>query len=153
MTLHAVSNTQPTTPPVQSRTPEPAPHLAAEVAVLGALMLSDRARTEVPTLLDPDDFDRPAHRTLYSTILDLIDRGEVPDPIVVNAALADTGKLDEVGGLAAVWDCTSIDGCFTPSAFPAYCRIVKDAADRRRQVSGHLEALRRLGVDVQEVTA
>ena len=127
-------------------------HLAAEVAVLGALMLSDRARTEVPSLLDADDLDRPAHRTLYSTILAVIDRGEVPDPIVVNAALADAGKLDEVGGLRAVWDCTSIDGCFTPSAFPSYVKVVKDAADRRRQVDGHLAALRALGLDVQEVS-
>jgi hypothetical protein len=38
----------------------PVAHLAAEVAVLGAMMQSDRAREAVPSMLAPDDFDREA---------------------------------------------------------------------------------------------
>lgn len=132
-----------------------APHLSAEVAVCGALMLSEDARAGVPTMLDQDDFDRPAHRTLYRTILPMIQRGDHVDNITVNAELAKTGRLDEVGGLGAVWHCTSIEGCSTPSAWPTYCTIVVREARRRRGIAKLQRAIARLeaGADPQLVAA
>jgi replicative DNA helicase len=49
----------------------PTADLAAEQAVLGAMLLSKDAIADVVESLKVDDFYRPAHATVYSAILDL----------------------------------------------------------------------------------
>ena len=59
----------------------PPADLAAEAAVLGAMLLSKDAIADVVESLKVDDFYRPAHATVYSAILDLYAKGvAVPEP-------------------------------------------------------------------------
>ena len=62
-----------TNPSPFDRTP-PA-DMAAEAAVLGAMLLSKDAIADVVESLKVEDFYRPAHATVYSAILDLYARG------------------------------------------------------------------------------
>lgn len=71
---------------------------AAEQSVLGALMLSQDARIEVPRILDREDFYRPRHAAIWDAIMALTDRGEPADAITVSAELERMGVLQRVGG-------------------------------------------------------
>jgi replicative DNA helicase len=109
------------------------PHnLEAEQSVLGAILLSERAM--YPLLIDehlqPDDFYRERHATIYSGMLALYHAGEPIDVLTVSEHLRQSGRLEEVGGQA------SIDGLAgaVPAAGNArhYARIVRDNALMRR---------------------
>jgi uncharacterized protein DUF3987/DnaB helicase-like protein len=76
----------------------PLPHdIAAEQQVLGAMMLSSRAVTEVRQVLDGTEFYRPAHQIIWQALCGLADRG---DPCEPTAVLAELGprQLGKVGG-------------------------------------------------------
>jgi len=63
------------------RTP---PHdLAAEQCVLGGMMLSKDAISDVLETIRPHDHYRPAHQIVHEVILDLYGRGEPADAVTV----------------------------------------------------------------------
>src|SRR4051794_38160136 len=66
---------------------QPPQDLTAEQSVLGGMLLSKDAIADVVEVLRPDDFYRPAHQTVYETILDLYGRGEPADAVTVSAEL------------------------------------------------------------------
>lgn len=74
--------------------------LAAEQAVLGAMMLDTKVIDRVLTMLDPGEFYRPAHQTIYLTIADLYGRSRTPtvDPITVADELTKRGEIGKTGG-------------------------------------------------------
>jgi hypothetical protein len=55
---------------------QPPQDLAAEQSVLGGMLLSKDAITDVVEILHPGDFYRPAHQLVYDVMLDLYGRGE-----------------------------------------------------------------------------
>ena len=64
------------------RTP---PHdIQAEQSVLGGMLLSKDAITQVVEIIHATDFYRPAHQIVYEAIIDLFSRGEPVDAISVN---------------------------------------------------------------------
>ena len=78
----------------------------AERVVLGALMLTDKAFTDVEPLLGKGEaFYRPPHETIYRALLELRDRQEPTDPISLAAHLSGTGNLSKVGGATYLHDC------------------------------------------------
>jgi replicative DNA helicase len=82
----------------------PPQNLEAEQSVLGAVLLSD---TALPALiiderLRPEDFYRDAHGLIYQAMLDLNVIGEPVDALTLVEHLKQTGRLEEVGGRAAV---------------------------------------------------
>jgi replicative DNA helicase len=89
----AVTSQEPTVPPQD---------LDAEESVLGAMLVSGNAVAIVSELLQPDDFYRRSHATIYQTILEMYGRGENVDTITLTNALSNRGLLDEVGGKAVV---------------------------------------------------
>src|SRR5690606_7694649 len=116
--------------PAFDRTP---PHdNAAEQCVLGGMMLSKDAIADVIEILRSGDFYRPAHATIFDTILDLYGRGEPADPITVAAALTDAGELGRVGGAAYLH--TLISSVPTAANAAYYARIVSERAVLRRLV-------------------
>ena len=128
-------------------------HLAlTEAALLGAAILNRGALAGMVDHLDADAFHREAHRQVFLTLVEMHAAEVHVDQVTLSDALVESGRIDVAGGLSAPFDLASIDTCPTPSAWPSYVAIIRREADRRRQVSDHLEALRRLGVDVTEVT-
>lgn len=106
----------------------PPQNLPAEQAVIGAMLLSKDAITEVSDILTGEDYYRGAHQTLHNVILDLYRRGEPADPFTVEAALG-PAELARVGGPGYLHTCISV----TPTAANAgyHAAIVKAAAKLR----------------------
>ncbi|MBI79812.1 MAG: replicative DNA helicase, partial [Gammaproteobacteria bacterium] len=115
------------------------PHsIEAEQSLLGGLMLDKRSWDEVADLVGPADFYRSEHRTIYESMLALIEKDLPPDAITVNDYLDKQGDLDSVGGLAYITKLVQD----TPSAsnIRAYAEIVREKSILRSliQVGGDI---------------
>lgn len=71
--------------------------VAAEQAVLGSMILSDRAIEEVIEVLEPEHFYRPSHETIYRTLVDLHTEGVAHDQIALINRLEKNGDLTRCG--------------------------------------------------------
>jgi replicative DNA helicase len=113
--------------------PLPPHDLAAEQTLLGAMMLSVDAIGEVTETMGVGDFYRPAHATIFETILDLYGGGAPTDVIALSAELARRGDLIRVGG--APYLHTLMSSVPTASNAGYYAELVADRAQERRLVS------------------
>ncbi|WP_026122436.1 replicative DNA helicase [Nocardiopsis halotolerans] len=112
------------------RTP---PHdIQAEQSVLGGMLLSKDAITQVVEIIRSADFYRPAHQVIYDSIVDLFSRGEPVDAISVNAELTKRGEASRVGG--ALYLHTLTEAIPTAANAGYYAKIVSDRAVLRRLV-------------------
>lgn len=69
-----------------------------EEAVLGAMLIEQKAVNEVIDVLSPHSFYREAHGKIYQAIYNLFERGEPIDIMTVTAELRKMGDLEFVGG-------------------------------------------------------
>ncbi|MEU1128011.1 replicative DNA helicase [Streptomyces sp. NPDC005899] len=104
----------------------------AEKSVLGSMMMSKDAAVDCADILKPEDYYRPAHQIIHTTILDLLAKGEPTDPIRLAAELHKRGELDRVGG--AVYLHTLIQAVETPANGSYHAEIVRERAILRRLV-------------------
>jgi len=112
------------------RTP---PHdIAAEQCVLGGMMMSKDAISDVLEVIRAADHYRPAHQLVHETILDLYSRGEPADAVTVAAELTKRGDIGKVGG--APYLHTLIASVPTAANAGYYARIVRERAILRRLV-------------------
>src|SRR5580692_11540241 len=112
------------------RTP---PHdLAAEQCVLGGMMLSKDAISDVLDVIKARDHYRPAHQILHEVILDLYGRGEPADAVTVAAELTRRGELARGGG--ADYLHTVIASVPTAANAGYYAKIVRERSIMRRLV-------------------
>src|SRR5215471_11340258 len=112
------------------RTP---PHdLAAEQCVLGGMLMSKDAISDVMEVIRPADHYRPAHQIVHEAILELYGRGEPADPVTVSDLLAKRGELARIGGGAYLH--TLIASVPTAANAGYYARIVRERAILRRLV-------------------
>lgn len=81
-------------------TTAPPQNLAAEEAVLGAMLLSGATAEPViaDVRLEAEDFYRDRHRIIYRAITELRSSGGAIETLTVSEALARSGNLEEVGG-------------------------------------------------------
>jgi replicative DNA helicase len=109
------------------------PHdVAAEQCVLGGMLLSKDAISDVLEVIRPVDHYRPAHQLVHEAILDLYARGEPADPITVANELTRRGELARIGG--APYLHTLIASVPTAANAGYYARIVRERAILRRLV-------------------
>jgi replicative DNA helicase len=112
------------------RTP---PHdLAAEQCVLGGMLMSKDAISDVMEVISPPDHYRPAHQLVHEAILELYGRGEPADPVTVSDLLAKRGELARIGGGAYLH--TLLASVPTAANAGYYARIVRERAILRRLV-------------------
>jgi replicative DNA helicase len=76
--------------------------------------------------LSASDFYLPSHATLFSFIIDLFETGQEIELVSLTQRLLDSGKLDRIGGPAALSDIYGYSP--TPTHFQAHVRLVKDKA-------------------------
>jgi replicative DNA helicase len=109
------------------------PHdVAAEQCVLGGMLLSKDAISDVIEVIRPSDHYRPAHQIVHEAILDLYARGEPADAITVANELSRRGELPRIGG--APYLHTLIASVPTAANAGYYARIVRERAIMRRLV-------------------
>jgi replicative DNA helicase len=112
------------------RTP---PHdIAAEQCVLGGMLLSKDAISDVLEVIRPQDHYRPAHQLVHEVILDLYGRGEPADAVTAAAELTKRGDIGRMGG--APYLHTLIASVPTAANAGYYARIVRERAILRRLV-------------------
>ena len=112
------------------RTP---PHdVAAEQCVLGGMLLSKDAISDVIEVIRPTDHYRPAHQLIHEAVLDLYGRGEPADAITVANELTRRGEIARVGGGPYLH--TLIASVPTAANAGYYARIVRERAILRRLV-------------------
>src|SRR3954454_24285654 len=82
----------------QFRTP---PHnTEAEQALLGAILVNNRAYGQVSEFLRPEHFAEAVHGRIFAAITKLIERGQIADPITLKNLFDQDGALAEIGGAA-----------------------------------------------------
>ena len=120
--------------PVESRGPDRTPpnDFAAEQSVLGAMLLSKDAIADIIEVVREGDFYRPAHQTIYGTVLELYGRGEPADAVTVAAELTKSGDIARIGG--ATYLHTLVSMVPTAANGGYYGRIVREQAILRRLV-------------------
>lgn len=80
----------------------PPQDVAAETAVLGAIMIERRALAEVTDLLKPEKFYSEAHQHIFRAMLSLDTRSGDIDILTVVAELKRMGMLETIGGPACI---------------------------------------------------
>lgn len=110
-----------------------APHsIEAEEAVLGAILLDPDALFEVLPFLNTDDFFIVRHQWIWEAIINIHERRDPIDYLVVVSELEVQERLEEVGGLPYILNLANK----TPTSLNAegYGRIVERMATRRRLI-------------------
>ena len=104
-------------------------NLAAEAAVLGAILFDNNAYQRVTEILRPEDFYAPAHQEIYATCAGLIEQGRVADGVTLREQFEKTDQLTAIGGASYLVDLLE-SAAFGPEVTD-YARIIRDLAVRR----------------------
>src|SRR5690606_23694423 len=110
------------------------PHsIESEQSVLGGLLLDNAAWDRIADFVSQEDFYRYDHRIIFQHIAKLINGSRPADVITVFEALTNSGKADEVGGVAYL----NALAQNTPSAanIRRYAEIVRDRAVLRKLIT------------------
>jgi replicative DNA helicase len=119
--------------PIDTRSLERVPpqDLAAEMAVLGGMMTSADAVTEVTEILTGAEYYRPAHETIHKAILGLYAAGEPTDPVILSNTIP-PDQLARIGGLDYLHRCYSAIPTAANTGY--YAEIVKNKATLRKVI-------------------
>jgi len=117
--------------------------LAAERAVLGAVLADNAVIADVGKIVQPDDFANPAHAQIFAAMLGLDSAQRTVDHLTLAEELKTRGQLASVGGPAYLMGLDQV----VPVAANAgqYAEIVRDQAVRRR--------LATVGREIQELAS
>ncbi|NOY85728.1 MAG: replicative DNA helicase [Deltaproteobacteria bacterium] len=111
----------------------PPQNLEAERAVLGAILLDNEVIFTVLEVLDPNAFYQEGHRTIFSSMLSLNERGQPIDLVTLTNRLRSDGLLERAGGAAYI---PSLAEAVPTSAGAAhYANIVKEKAILRALIT------------------
>ncbi len=105
--------------------------IEAEESLIGAMLLSAEAVSVAYETVQAEDFYRPLHGQIFSSIIALANAGEPVDYVTVQA------KLQERGAIAIELSLLSSLQMNTPSAANAlhYAELVREKAQQRRLIS------------------
>ena len=107
--------------------------IEAEQAVLGGLLLDNRAWNDIADRLGEQDFYRADHQLIWRAICDLIGAGKPCDFVTLTEHLRHRGLLEEAGGLSYLGALAND----TPSAanVQAYAELVRERSVLRSLVA------------------
>lgn len=101
------------------------------------MLISREAIDKAGEILNEDDFYRPDDRTIFSAIMDLHSRNEAVDLVTVTEELRRLGKLDAIGGTAAI---TALSNAVPTAANVVYhAKIVEEKSLRRQLINSATE--------------
>jgi len=111
----------------------PPQNLEAETAVLGSMMLDERAISTVIELLDQSFFYKDSHRKVFEAICNLFNANKAVDLVTVNDELKRLGVLDSVGGASLLTELVNS----VPSAANVvhYARLVREKSILRSLIN------------------
>lgn len=104
--------------------------IAAEQAVLGAILLDKNSIKNILNILNTDDFYREAHKVIYSAMLSLFFHAEPIDMVTLTNYLRTRNKLEAVGGIGYITSLNTV----TAANITYHAAIIKDKAILRRMI-------------------
>lgn len=107
-------------------------NIEAECGVLGSIIIDPEAIVQVSDFLQPDDFYRDAHRTIYEVILQLYQSNEPADFITICDELERRNQLEDVGGASYIT--SLINQVPTSGNVEYYGHIVERTSTLRRLI-------------------
>lgn len=118
------------------------PHdIEAEQSVLAACLLNAEACDELVVTLKPENFFRPAHRTIFESIYEMVRDGLSPDVISLADKLKAKDQLEFIGGRMYLVDLNA--NTFALTNWRRHAEIVKRTAIQRDliKVAAEINAL------------
>ena len=110
------------------------PHdIAAEKAVLSAILLDNDAIHSVVTEIREEDFYHPSHQILFRSMVRLKDDHQPVDLTTLAAYLKSESLLDGIGGPVSLAEIA--DYVATPANIVHYAKIVRDRAIKRSLIA------------------
>lgn len=108
-------------------------NIEAEQAVLGSMMIEQKALTQGLALLKVTDFYRPTHQEIFAAIQELEKHGQPCELHTLTEIMKQRNSLLECGGVEYLMIC--VDRVPTAANIEYYARIVKRYAALRKQIS------------------
>ncbi|MGC1403056.1 MAG: replicative DNA helicase [Thermodesulfobacteriota bacterium] len=111
----------------------PPQNIEAEQSVLGSILLEPEALSRVLEVMTGEDLYRETHRKIFSSMLDLYQKGTPVDLITLMEILQNKGQLEDIGGASYL---TSLADAI-PSAVhvDVYARIIREKSILRRLIN------------------
>ncbi|WP_448589809.1 replicative DNA helicase [Thermodesulfobium sp.] len=107
-------------------------NLEAEQALLGSMLLSREAIAICAETIKPEYFYKTAHKHIYSSIIELFDKGDPVDIVTLSEKLSTKNLLDEIGGPGYLADLVS--NLLTPANVQYYAKLIEEAALFRKLI-------------------
>ena len=119
----------------------PPQNLEAEMSVLGALMVDQKAIIKIVDALTAEDFYHPSHRKIFEAMLDLFKKNDPVDLLSVSARLKEKNNLEEIGGNSCLAEL--VNSVPTASNIEHYADIVRKKSVLRNliEASSHISQL------------
>ena len=109
------------------------PHnLPAEQNLLGAILLDNSVVERIDDRLIADHFYDPLHGRIYATMLRLIERGQLANPVTLKSFFADQDNSTQDGTGAYLAELA--DGVISITQAPDYASIIYEAHIRRQLI-------------------
>lgn len=116
-------------PPATAGAADPPYNLAAEKAVLGAILFDNNAHQRIAEIVTAKDFYAPANQAIFAVIEAMIGAGRVADGVTLSEHFERDGLLQQIGG--ARYLTQLIESAAFAAEIIEYARIVRDNAIRR----------------------
>lgn len=135
MVSHAVGDIAMNKAATQGRVP---PHnKEAELQVLGAVFLDNRALSFVRPILEPEHFYVDAHRIVFDAMCDIADKKQPVDAVTVGTKLQEDDNLKRIGGSAFIAALT--DGIVTTVNADTHAKMIRALFARREMIRTAME--------------
>ena len=105
----------------------------AEQSVLGGVLLDNATLDRVASVLRPEDFANPRHRTIWERMIALADARSPIDTVTLASALEQAGDLEGIGGIEYLLSVS--DSVATTINVEHHAKIIHERGEVRRLVS------------------
>lgn len=131
-------------------TKQPPQNIAAEKAVIGAILIDNEALNKVLEILKSEDFYHEANGKIFAAMVGLSEKAEPTDFLTVSNYLKMQNQLDYVGGASYL---SSLADAIPSSAnIMSYAKIIRSKAVARRLIQAATE-IATMGYEDEDNTA
>ena len=111
---------------------EPPHNLAAEAAVIGAILFDNNVHQRIADVVASPDFYAPAHQEIYAVAERMIQDGRVADGVTLREHFERDDTLSQIGG--AVYLAELLESAAFGPEVVDYAKMIRDLAVRRELV-------------------
>ena len=111
----------------------PPQNIDAEQSVLGAILIDAEAIQRVVEILKPDYFYKDTHRTIFLSMMELVNKSEPIDLITLTEKLRTQNKLESIGGASYLAELANTVS--TSANVEYYAKIIDEKAMLRNLIT------------------